>query len=294
MVRGKAEQILLGSDLKSLQGKVQLIFTSPPFPLNRKKKYGNYSGDQYIAWLAQFGPLFRGLLKKKGSIVIELGNAWEPGRPVMSTLALRALLSFKELGGFELCQEFICHNPARLPTPAQWVTIERIRFKDSYTRLWWLAKTDRPKASNRHVLKEYSPSMQRLLRTGKYNAGKRPAGHDIGKKSFLVNHGGAIPPNVLTISNTRSGDIYQEYCRKHGLLAHPARMPKEVAEFFIRFLTSPGDWVMDPFAGSNTTGAVAESLKRHWISFEPDKGYIRGSRGRFGRSKETISSATRG
>src|SRR5439155_14560952 len=136
----------------------------------------------------------RNLLKKKGSIVIELGNAWEPGRPVMSTLALRALLTFKELGGFELCQEFICHNPARLPTPAQWVTIERIRFKDSYTRLWWLAKTDRPKASNRHVLKDYSPAMLRLLRTGKYNAGKRPAGHDIGKKSFLVNHGGAIPP----------------------------------------------------------------------------------------------------
>ncbi len=281
MIRGKAEQILLGNDLKYLRGKVQLIFTSPPFPLNHKKKYGNYTGDQYIAWLAQFGPLFSDLLRKKGSIVIELGNAWEPGRPVMSTLALRALLTFKELGDFELCQEFICHNPARLPTPAQWVNIERIRLKDSYTRLWWLAKTDRPKANNRHILKGYSPSMQRLLRTGKYNAGKRPAGHHIGEKSFLTNHGGAIPPNVLTISNTRSSDPYQEYCRKRGFVAHPARMPPELAEFFIRFLTSPGDWVMDPFSGSNTTGAVAESLKRHWISLEPDRTYIRSSMGRF-------------
>jgi site-specific DNA-methyltransferase (cytosine-N4-specific) len=281
MIRGKAEELLLSGRLESLRGKVQLIFTSPPFPLNRKKKYGNFTGDQYIAWLAQFGPLFRDLLKANGSIVIEVGNAWEPRRPVMSTLALRALLTLKELGGFELCQELICHNPARLPTPAQWVTIERIRLKDSYTRVWWLSKIDRPKANNRHVLRDYSPSMQRLLRTGIYNAGTRPAGHHIGKRSFLTNHGGAIPPNVLTISNTRSGDVYQEYCRKHGFVAHPARMPNELAEFFIRFLTTPGDWVMDPFAGSNTTGAVAESLKRRWLCIEPDRLYVESSRGRF-------------
>ena len=84
MICGKAEQILLGDQVKYLRGKVQLIFTSPPFPLNHKKKYGNFTGDQYIAWLAQFGPLFQDLLKPNGSIVIELGNAWEPGRPVMS------------------------------------------------------------------------------------------------------------------------------------------------------------------------------------------------------------------
>jgi site-specific DNA-methyltransferase (cytosine-N4-specific) len=221
------------------------------------------------------------MLKRNGSIVIELGNAWEPGRPVMSTLALQALLSFKEQGGFQLCQEFICHNPARLPTPAQWVTIERIRLKDSYTRLWWLARVDRPKANNRRVLKEYSASMQRLLRSGKYNSGKRPSEHHIGEKSFLTNHGGAIPPNVLTISNTRSRDAYQDYCRRKGLPQHPARMPVELAQFFIRFLSEPGDWVLDPFAGSNTTGAAAESLGRNWISIEPEDPYIKGSIGRF-------------
>src|SRR6266581_7506419 len=157
MVRGKAEQILLGDDLKSLQGKVQLIFTSPPFPLNRKKKYGNLKGDKYVKWLADFAPQFRKLLKPNGSIVIELGNAWERGLPVMSTLALRALLRFLAKGNFYLCQQFVCYNPARLPSPAQWVNVKRIRVKDSYTHVWWMAPSEEPLADNRRVLRDYSP-----------------------------------------------------------------------------------------------------------------------------------------
>jgi site-specific DNA-methyltransferase (cytosine-N4-specific) len=281
MIKGHAEKLLLGNELKHVEGKVQLIFTSPPFALNKKKRYGNYTGNQYIAWLSQFAPLFNKMLTRNGSIVIELGNAWIPGRPAMSTLALEALLAFKNLGGYHLCQEFICHNPAKLPTPAEWVTVQRIRLKDSYTRLWWLAKTDRPKANNRNVLQQYSASMQRLLKRGTYNAGRRPSEHHIGQKSFLNDHGGAIPPNVLTISNTASNDDYQNFCKKNGLAPHPARMPAELAEFFIRFLTSPGDWVLDPFGGSNTTGAAAETLGRRWVAIEPQKEYIKTSRGRF-------------
>lgn len=139
MMNGKAEDALRQRSFARIRGKVQLIFTSPPFPLNKKKKYGNLQGEEYLEWFAEFGPLFKQLLAPDGSIVIELGNSWEPGLPTMSTLALKALLKFQEDNGLHLCQEFICHNPARLPSPAQWVTIERIRLKDSYTRLWWLS-----------------------------------------------------------------------------------------------------------------------------------------------------------
>ncbi len=62
---------------------------------------------------------------------------------------------------------------------------------------------------------------------------------------------------------------------------HPARMPSGLAEFFINFLTDPGDLVLDPFAGSNTTGSVAERLGRRWLSIESVLDYARGSRGRF-------------
>lgn len=284
MYAGPAEWILASDRLAKYRGKVRLIFTSPPFPLNRKKKYGNYQGAEYIRWLASFAPAFRDLLTPDGSIVIEMGNSWEPGQPVMSTLALEALLAFLRGGKLHLCQQFICYNPSRLPTPAQWVNVERIRVKDAYTHLWWMAPIEKPAADNRRVLKAYSSSMLKLLATGKYNAGKRPSEHHIGTASFLRDNNGAIPSNVLVLSNTIANDMYLRHCREQGLTPHPARQPQGLPEFFIKFLTRPRDIVLDPFAGSNTTGAVAEKLKRRWIAIETDSNYIAGSRGRFERT----------
>lgn len=280
-VEAKVEDFLASNMAKRYRGLVQLIFTSPPFPLNRKKKYGNETGDEYVEWLAEFAPKFIEMLKPNGSIVIEMGNAWEQGEPVMSTLALKTLLKFLEKGELQLCQQFVAYNRARLPSPAPWVTIERIRVKDAFTHVWWMAPTTRPKASNERVLKTYSPAMLDLLRTKKYNSGTRPSEHHISPKSFLTRHKGAIPSNVIEYTNTRTNDPYQEYCRAQNIKPHPARMPIQLAEFFIKMLTTSGQYVLDPFAGSNTTGAAAERLGRRWIAVELDGEYLRGSRGRF-------------
>ena len=294
MYQGDCEEVLKRYPVTRQSGKVQLVLTSPPFPLNRKKKYGNLTGEEYLNWLKNLAPLFRNYLSSDGSIVLELGNAWEAGNPVMSTLPLKALMAFMEAAEMNLCQEFICYNPARLPTPAQWVTVERIRVKDAFTRVWWMSPIKRPKANNRNVLTEYSKSMQDLLRKGTYNPGPRPSGHHIGKKSFLSDNGGSIPPNVLIptpteenlievlpIANTRNSDPYQVYCRQQNVSQHPARMQPELAEFFIRFLTDKNDLVLDPFAGSNTTGFAAEGLKRRWLAIELDMGYVETSEARF-------------
>ena len=281
LLNDKAENILRSSFGNTYAGRIQLILTSPPFPLNRKKAYGNQTGGEYLEWLAKFGPLFRDLLTDDGSLVVEVGNAWEPGRPAMSTLPLESLFELKRAGEFDLCQEFIWFNPAKLPTPAQWVNVERIRVKDAYTRFWWLAKHDRPKANNRSVLLTYSESMELLLKTKRYNAGRRPSEHVIGEESFLSDNGGAIPPNVIVESNTSSADPYLSLCKELGIRPHPARMPTSIPSFFIKFLTDPGDIVLDPFAGSNTTGAAAEALDRRWFGFEADADYARSSIGRF-------------
>lgn len=277
----RVESFLRSRVARQYEGKVQLLLTSPPFPLNRKKRYGNLNGDPYIAWLAEFAQFFRAMLTPKGSIVLELGNAWESRRPIMSTLGLEALLEFKAAGRFRLIQQFVGYNPARLPSPAQWVNVERIRVKDSFTHIWWLGRSDRPYADNRSVLAPYSESMKQLLESGKYNSGKRPSQHRIGEESFLKNNGGAIPSNVLSFANTASKGSYQLYCRDRSLKPHPARMQSGLAEFFIKFLTTKNDLVFDPFAGSNTTGAAAEALGRQWISVEANRHYITGSRGRF-------------
>ena len=283
MYEGDAKDILLRPEFGRPRNRFRLVLTSPPFPLNRKKRYGNLQGEEYVDWLTAVGASLVDVLADDGSIVIEMGNSWEPGKPVMSNLALTALLSFQERNGLHLCQEFIWSNPAKLPTPAQWVTIERIRVKDSFTRLWWLSPAERPRADNRRVLQPYSSAMQSLLRRGRYNAGQRPSQHRVGSASFLADHGGAIPGSVLTFANTASTSSYMEFCRGLGLTPHPARMPEAVAEFLIRFLTEPGDLVLDPFAGSNTTGAVAENLGRNWVSIERDREYVVGSAGRFRR-----------
>jgi DNA modification methylase len=290
---GSSEQVLVSPDLDEWRGKVQLVFTSPPFPLHRKKKYGNLTGDEYTRWLSTFAVPLTRMLTPDGSIVLELGNGWNPGSPTISTAGIKALLAFQEAAGLHLCQEFICFNPARLPTPAEWVSVRRARVKDAFTRVWWLAPTDTPKADNRRVLTEYSDAMRKLLRKGTYRGGRRPSEHHVGAQSFLTDNGGAIPPNVLVppdsesavdvqavlpIPNTVSTGGYHKACRTNNVQRHPAAMPEPLVEFFVRFLTDEGDLVLDPFAGSNTTGAVAERLARRWIGIEADAEYAEASR----------------
>jgi DNA modification methylase len=281
----KIEKVLSSKKFEKYKGQIDLIFFSPPFPLNRKKKYGNLQGEEYIEWLSGLAILFKEYLSEKGSIVIEVGNSWESNVPVMSTLALKSLLAFLEKGEYCLCQQFIWNNPAKLPSPAQWVNVERNRVKDSFTYFWWMSKTPFPKADNRKILVEYSKSMKSLLKNKKYNSGTRPSEHNIGEVSFLTDNQGAIPSNVITAANTQSNTPYQKYCKEYDLEPHPARMPEALPEFFIKFLTEEGDLVLDPFGGSNTTGWVAERLNRKWISVEPNKDYIDGSIGRFSKVK---------
>lgn len=304
LVNGRIEDFLKSSEGKALRGKVNLIITSPPFPLLTKKKYGNETGKEYLNWLKALAPRLAALLSEDGSIVIEIGNAWERGDPVMSTLPLEALLAFKKAAGLHLCQQIICHNPARLPSPAAWVTVNRWRLKDSYTHVWWMSKSPRPKADNRRVLTPYSKDMKRLLARKTYNSGKRPSGHDISPTGFLTDHGGAIAANVidladtalipdslLRLSNTGWDASYRQYCEEHKLDAHPARMQPGLVGFFIQFLTDRDELVMDPFAGSNTTGAVAEELERSWVCVEAHRPYAEGSKGRFAGGKDEERSA---
>lgn len=270
---------------------VDLIMTSPPFGLVRKKDYGNVEADQYVEWFKPFGAAFSRVLKDTGSFVVDIGGAWNKGYPSRNLYHFKLLIMLCEEFGFHLAQEFYWWNPSKLPTPAEWVTVRRIRVKDAINTVWWLSKTPWPKASNRRVLQPYSPSMQELLSKG-YVAKKRPSGHDISKK-FGVNNGAAIPPNLLAIPNTESNSFYLRYCERMGFKPHPARYPAELPEYFIRMLTEPGDVVVDPFAGSCVTGEVCERTGRRWLCIELLQEYCEAALGRFARDpNETARSGT--
>lgn len=265
------------------ENSINLIVTSPPFALTRKKEYGNESADKYIEWFLPFASEFKRVLLENGSFVLDLGGAYLRGNPIRTIYQYELLVKLCKEVGFYLAQEFYHYNPSRLPSPAEWVTIKRIRVKDSVNSVWWLSKTPHPKADNRKVLKPYSKSMKNLLKKG-YKAKLRPSGHDISDK-FQKDNQGAIPPNLLEIANTESNSAYMRRCKQAGIKPHPARFPRGFAEFFIKFLTDEGDIVLDPFAGSNTTGFVAETLQRNWMSFEINENYLMGSKYRFDDSE---------
>lgn len=291
----KLGRIFHGDSLELLRRRVadasvDLIMTSPPFGLVRKKTYGNVDANEYVEWFRQFGREFHRVLKDSGSFVIDIGGAWISGQPTRSLYHYELLLMLCKEIGFHLAQEFFWWNPARLPTPAEWVTVRRIRVKDAINCVWWLSKTPWPKASNRRVLVPYSDAMQNLLKVG-YKAKLRPSGHDISEK-FNTNNGAAIPPNLIAIAHTESNSTYIRYCTDRSIKVHPARFPVDLPEYFVRMLTDAGDFVMDPFAGSCVTGEACEKLGRPWLCCELVEDYLRGATGRF--QQETLFPVGRG
>jgi DNA modification methylase len=273
---------------------VDLILTSPPFALLRKKSYGNADQAVYVAWLSEFGELAFPVLKQTGSFVLDLGGAYERGRPVRSLYNFRVLLDFCDRIGYRLAEEFFWYNPAKLPSPIEWVNKRKVRAKDAVNTVWWFSKTDDPKADVTRVLVPYSARMKTLLKDPDafYRPKERPSGHDIAA-AFGKDNGGAIPSNLLQIPNTESNSHYLRACKVLGRDGHPARFPADLPRFFIKFLTDPDDLVVDIFSGSNTTGEVAEQLERRWLSIELDRAHAGLSAVRFmeDRDDESIRSA---
>lgn len=263
-------------------GTIDLVITSPPFALQREKSYGNVDQSVYVDWLFAFCEKVHRVLAPHGSFVLDLGGAYQKGRPVRSLYNYRILIRLCDDLQFRLAEEFFWHNPAKLPSPIEWVNKRKVRAKDSVNTVWWLSKEDFPKADISRVLVPYSERMKKLQKdpAAYYTPKLRPSGHAIGR-GFATDNGGAIPSNLLQIPNTESNSQYSQFCKAAGISAHPARFPQKLPAFFIAFLTDPGDVVLDIFAGSNTTGAAAEALGRRWVAFEQEKPYLAASAFRF-------------
>lgn len=286
MYTTKFGQAFIGNSLKLLdqlnENSINLVVTSPPFSLQRQKEYRNITQDKYVGWLADFAVKVKRVLAEDGSFVLDLGGAYKRKRPIRSLYNYRVLIKLCDEIGFHLAEEFFWFNPAKLPSPIEWVNKRKIRVKDAVNTVWWFSKTDFPKANVRKVLIPYSDRMKKLLENAAkfYTPKKRPSGHDISAR-FNADRGGAIPPNLLQFAHTESTSKYLRYCKLVGAKAHPARFPKKLPEFFIKFLTDPRDTILDIFAGSNATGEAAEENKRKWLAFESERKYLAASAFRF-------------
>lgn len=271
---GDAKDLLAGLPESS----VDLVVTSPPFALRRQKTYGNVAETEYVSWLLPFAKAIHRVLKDTGSFVLDLGGAYQAGTPARSLYNFRVLLTLCDKLGYFLAEDFYWFNPAKLPSPIEWVNKRKVRAKDSVNTVWWFSKTPNPKADITKVLVPYSDRMKKLIADPEsfYQPNKRPSGHDIGRGFAKVN-GGALPSNLLSIPNTDSNSFYMRMCKQFEFERHPARFPEALPAFFINMLTDAGDTVVDIFAGSNTSGVACERLGRQWLSFDTSHDYLRTS-----------------
>lgn len=265
---------------------IDLLLTSPPYPLQRTKKYGNRPALAHTEWLLECLSMWKSKLTATGSLVLNLADVWEPGTPTISLYQERLLLRLCDDFGFHLNQRLYWHSPAKMPSPAEWVTVRRVRVTPSVENLWWLSTTPFPKANNRNALRPYSESMKKRLEAGgERRASVRPSGHKLKEGAFTTDCGGSIPHSLIVASNTASNDQYQRMCRDAGLPIHPARFPEQVPEYCIKLMTDEGDLVVDIFSGSTMTGRVAERLGRRWACIEKSLAYAAGGLFRFTSSE---------
>jgi DNA modification methylase len=80
--------------------------------------------------------------------------------------------------------------------------------------------------------------------------------------------------------------------RSDGKRLHPTQKPERLLERILRVSTAPGQVVLDPMAGTGTTGVVAQRLGRHFILIERDPVYAHAARARLAAASAQLLAAS--
>ncbi len=145
---------------------VHLVMTSPPYALHHKKAYGNASKSEYVEWFLPFAKEIFRVLKDDGSFVLNIGGSYKQGSPNTLHLPLQATHRPSRRDRLPPSPRMFWYN-SEMPVQQEWVTVRRIRVKDSVEFVWWLSKTEWAKGqTNRNDLRPYSEDMKRLNKKG--------------------------------------------------------------------------------------------------------------------------------
>ncbi len=254
---------------------IDLLMTSPPYPLLNPKAYGNVPPDRWVGWMLELCDKWRTLLTPEGSMMINVGPCWKQGVPAQQLHVERLLVKLEDELDMHLLQRLDWHSPTKMPSPLSWVGIKRMRVTSSVEPLLWLSTNPNAKGNNRHVLRQYSPEGLRSIDKPRLKV--RPSGFAFGAGSFR-NQGGSIPPSLITATPTGLEETrYRKAARVAGGIPHPAVLPAAVARFGIQLATDEGDTVYDPMSGSGTVFAEAIKLDRKAIASERSLEYLESS-----------------
>ncbi len=254
---------------------VQMWFTSPPYPLNRQREYRGWHPETWMDTMLKHVDVMGAKLRSDGSLVLNLCDVYERGRPVLSTYQEELVIEMKRRG-FCLLGKETWFNPGK-PPATNHVTKTRERLKNGVETLFWWSPSDHPKANNRNILVPYSEEFRRTLARGGQvhrTLGGSRQGHP--GLRYRIDNGGTIPFNHVTAGAEGANCDYARHCRLNGLPIHPARMPAVLPEQWVQFVTDEGDLVGDPFGGSLQLAAACERFKRRFFTADKVLDYLRG------------------
>ena len=250
---------------------IDLIVTSPPYADQRD--YGvtdtKIAADGYVEWFRPKAEQIYRVLKKNGSFVLNINDKVVDGFQHLFVFKLVIMLC--EDVGFHLVRDYIWHNPATPPNI--YSTGKYGRTKKSHEYCFWFSKSAEWTFNLDPVRTPYKRGMEKFLNgegKGERAKNRRPSTHSFDCGKIWTNHGGADPGTVLSISNTNSNDNFMRFCKEKGI-AHPARFPEKLVEFFVLAGSNENDVVLDPFSGSGTTCVVAARNGRRWIGIDANE-----------------------
>ena len=86
---------------------INLILTSPPYPLITQKAYGNRDPRAYVDWLTELAASWKQKLADTGSLVINLADVFNPGSPSVSLYQERLLINLCDNLGYSLAPKIL-------------------------------------------------------------------------------------------------------------------------------------------------------------------------------------------
>lgn len=285
-IYGRCESVLAGLDQP-----ITLVLTSPPYCLQRQRDYGGPTGEQaFVDFIVRALEPIVAHLAPGGSVCLNLSNdSFVPGSPARTLARERLLIALHDRLGLHRMDTLIWLNRSKIPGPTYWASRQRVQLHSAYETIEWLSTDPRRiTADNRRVLEQHTRRHLDLMAQG---GEQREAVY--GDGAYRLRHGsfgrvseGRIPRNVIERGHRcRDADRYRADARALALPLHGARQPLAIPDFLVRFLSKVGDLVVDPFAGTATTGMAAEQNGRRWICVEAILEYLRAGAERF-RSRD--------
>lgn len=238
-------------------GYFNLIMTSPPYADARKNHYDSIHPDRFVDFFLAFHDEFWRVLADDGSFVLNIKDKVIDGQ--RHRYVWKTIMELSERGWICI-DDYIWNKPNAMP--GYWPN----RLRDEWEYCFHLTKNKKFKMYQESVKKPIGNWADKRLSnlTGKslvrHNSENNSGfGRDLNKwvdKEFV------LPGNVVSVPLIGKN------------MGHPAVFPIGLPEFFIKLFTTENDNVLDPFAGSGSTGIAALQNDRNAVLIDNKKEYI--------------------